>query len=108
MPPTAEEEAAGETLAGRTRDAVDNLRRRERALADAKRQEDREAIHRDASVYRLILTYTDDEAELVKAVLGDDPALATLDLCRSWAERTGWEPEPEPEEEPEPAEASAA
>lgn len=68
--------------ASMTAAASDRLRERERKLAEAKDEEERAAIRRDTKVYRVILTFSDEEADLVKAVLEPTPAPNLLALCR--------------------------
>jgi ParB-like chromosome segregation protein Spo0J len=62
--------------------AADVLRAREKALAQAKSEEEKAAIRKDRAVYRLALTFSAEEAEPVRRVLGDAPAVNLLALCR--------------------------
>jgi len=65
---------------------VDQARRAERALQDAKTAEEREAAIRDSRVFRLNLVFAGQEGEIVRAALGPTPAVTLLEWCR---ERTG-------------------
>jgi hypothetical protein len=49
----------------------------------AKTQDDRDrAVAARRAIYRFTLSYVDDEAQLVKRVLGDRAAERVLELCR--------------------------
>jgi hypothetical protein len=61
-------------------------RERERRIAAATTEAERQAARNDRNVYRLHLTFADAEADVVKAALGDKPA----DTILRWArERAG-------------------
>jgi len=64
--------------------AADRIREREVALRQARTEEERQAITRDRSIYRVALTFAEDEAELVKVVLGEQPAVRLVEVCRFW------------------------
>lgn len=66
--------------------AIEAARRQEVRLSEARSEEERIAIRKDRRIYRVALSFADDEADVVKAVLGDQPASNLLELCRS--ERT--------------------
>lgn len=73
-----------DTVAARTDSTVEAsnaLRAREVALKSARTEEERTAVMRDSAVYRVSLTFASEQATTVKAVLGDTPAQAILDLC---------------------------
>jgi ParB/RepB/Spo0J family partition protein len=61
--------------------AINANREHEKRIAEAKTQEERQSIARDSTVYRLMLTFADAEAQTIKAVLGNDPAVRILELC---------------------------
>lgn len=63
--------------------ASDAIRAREAALAEAKTEEDRAAIRTDRAIYRVSLTFTAGEADVVKAVLGDSPAVRLVAVCEA-------------------------
>lgn len=69
-------------IEGATALASDRLRAGEKALAEAKTDEERQAALRDRDIYRIALTFTDEEAKTVKQVLGDRPAETLLAMCR--------------------------
>jgi len=69
--------------------AIEAQREAEQRMAQARTEEERQAIRRDLNVYRFALTYADEEAKIVKAIIGHSPAQAILDLCRDELERRG-------------------
>lgn len=70
--------------------AVEAMREREKRLAEAKSAEEREVIRRESTTFRIVAFYSDDEARMVRAVVGDNPAAGILALCRR-AQEQGWE-----------------
>lgn len=70
--------AAGSSL---TAAAAEQLRERERRLAEAKTTEEREMIRADSAIYRLICVFAGDQAEVVKRVLGKEPASMVMFMC---------------------------
>lgn len=74
---TAAMGSAGATTAG----ASQALREQEERIKEAKTDEDRAAAQRDVDVYRLAMVFTSDEAEVVRAALGDRPAERLLGMC---------------------------
>lgn len=71
-----------DTTHGSTADAVKARRAAEAQAAKAKTTDARERARKEAHLYRLSLTFSGDEGQLVKSVLGDNPATALLALCR--------------------------
>jgi ParB/RepB/Spo0J family partition protein len=67
--------------------ASDALRAREQALANARTEEERSAIMRDRAVYRVTLSFANEQAAVVRDVLGDSPAEKLLALCEAEAAR---------------------
>lgn len=65
--------------------AIEAQRDREKRLAEAKNVEERQRIEQERAIYRLNLTFTNDEAKIVKAALGDKPAIRLLELCQAAA-----------------------
>jgi len=65
-----------------TIDALKRVRKMEEELQQAKTDEEKQAIRRDADIFRLNMTFSGTEAEIVKQVLGDSPAQNLLTLCR--------------------------
>lgn len=54
---------------------------RSKRIESARTEEERQAAQRDRAIYRLVLTFADEEAAVVKEVLGDTPAASLLRLC---------------------------
>src|SRR4029079_9523149 len=67
---------------GMTQSAAERQRVAEKALAAAKTDEERQAALRDRDIHRVALTFTGEEARVVKQALGDRPAEKLLQLCR--------------------------
>lgn len=63
--------------------ASDLIRQRELALAKAKTAEEQARIRKDMAIYRITLTFTDEEAEVVRSVLEPNPVNRLLGLCRA-------------------------
>jgi ParB-like chromosome segregation protein Spo0J len=98
---TPYEADGGATRADLTQHASDLLRDRERRMREAHTEEERRVVAAERSrVYRLALTFSNDEAYAVRTILGDTPAASLLTLCRAEMERRGL-PLEEPEEAPE-------
>ncbi len=61
----------------------DRTRFIEQKIAQAKSREEVEQARKDAGIFRLVVMFTGEEADTVKAVLGtENPAMVVLDLCR--------------------------
>lgn len=83
--PVRDDKPLEETEGGRsdvTAGAEAAIAEREKALEEATTEDERSAIRRTPNVYRVILTFTNREAELVKAALGEAPAVGLLELCK--------------------------
>tara|TARA_R110000803_G_scaffold16806_2_gene46035 strand:+ start:941 stop:1744 length:804 start_codon:yes stop_codon:yes gene_type:complete len=63
--------------------AINQTRDREARIAAAKTEEEKETIQRERAVYRINLTFTNEEAAIVKAVLGEQPAIKLLEMCQN-------------------------
>lgn len=68
---------------GATASATDRLRAGEKALAEAKSDEERQAALHDRDIYRIALTFSGAEAAVVKQALGDKPADRLVEMCRA-------------------------
>lgn len=68
---------------GMTSAALEQMREQERKLAAAKTEQERQAVKRDLDVYRISLVFANEEAKVVRDVLGDKPADALLQLCKA-------------------------
>jgi len=84
---TMKGEGIGESA---SRKAVIDIRERERLLKEAKTQEQRMQIQKEKQIYRLSLIFSDKEAEIVKSILGKEPANKILELCKKeWRVKEG-------------------
>jgi ParB/RepB/Spo0J family partition protein len=61
--------------------AIQAHREQERRIVEARTDEEKEQIQKERLIYRLNLTFTNEEAKVVKAALGDQPAVRLLELC---------------------------
>lgn len=71
-----------------TLEAAKRIRKVEQKIKEAKSQEEREQIRKDHDVFRLNLIFADKEADLVKDVLGKQPAKTIVDLCNLYKKDT--------------------
>jgi len=65
-----------------TPETLNRVREREQQIKAAKTEQDRDAAKNDKAFYRLSLVFHGDEAEMVKSVLGKEPAQRIVKLCR--------------------------
>jgi ParB-like chromosome segregation protein Spo0J len=72
----------GTNVVSSTTAATESLRQAERRVAEARTGEEKKAAQQDIQIYRLNLVFSSEQAILVKAALGDNPADALLELCR--------------------------
>lgn len=64
--------------------SADETRAKQRLLEQAKGAEERRFEQADAQVFRIVTFFSGPEADVVRRVLGDAPALRLLDLCREF------------------------
>lgn len=86
-----ESAGGGITSESMTAEAIEESRRREQQLKQATTEEERAKIRKESNTYRVVLIYANEEAEAVKAVLGAEPAVKLLEMCRREQERTAVE-----------------
>jgi ParB-like chromosome segregation protein Spo0J len=72
----------GQVAAASSIAAVERQREREKQLAEAKTAEERQALRKDHDIFRLYLTFTGDEATIVKQVLGNHAAEKVIEMCK--------------------------
>jgi len=65
-----------------TPETLNRVREREAKIKQAKTEQDRQAAKQDQEFYRLSLVFHGEEAELVKGVLGKEPAMKLVQMCR--------------------------
>jgi ParB/RepB/Spo0J family partition protein len=75
-----------DATADHTPDAMAQARQQEQRLRDARSEEERQAIQRDSRLFRLALSFTGEEADVVRSALGDAPAMRVLTWCKGWHE----------------------
>ena len=63
--------------------AVEAMREQEKRIEQAKTEEDKAKIRQESIYYRLNLIFANEEAKIVKKVLGDTPAIKILELCQN-------------------------
>ena len=71
-----------QVVSASTFEAVEKQRVMEKKLVEAKTAEERQALKRDNEIFRIYLTFTGEEAEVVKGVLGERAAEKLVELCR--------------------------
>ena len=76
--------SGGDVIAAASIAAIERQREREKKLAEAKTAEERQALKKDNDIFRLYLTFTGDQAELVKRVCGTEAAEKILDMCSKY------------------------
>ena len=74
--------ASGVTVAAASIASIERQRERERQIAEAKTAEERQALKKDNDIFRLYLTFTGDEATLVKQILGEQAAEKLIEMCK--------------------------
>jgi ParB-like chromosome segregation protein Spo0J len=74
--------ASGTTVAAASIASIERQRERERQIAEAKTAEERQALKKDNDIFRLYLTFTGDEATLVKQILGEQAAEKLIEMCK--------------------------
>jgi hypothetical protein len=62
-------------------EATERVRVNQKKIDNAKTEQDREQARRDSGIKTFNLIYTGKEGELVKSVLGNQPAQKVLELC---------------------------
>jgi len=70
-------------LKGSTPDAIQKVRDNEKKIASAKTEEEKSQAKRDLQIYRVGLVFAAEEADIVKQVLGEAPAVKLLAMCRA-------------------------
>lgn len=76
----------GTVTSAATREAVDAQREREKRIAEAKTEEEKETVRREMKLHRLNLVFSGDEAELIEEVMGRYPAEKLVVIARYWKE----------------------
>jgi len=74
----------GSVVSAATVASINAQREKEKKIAEAKSAEERQAIQRDSDIFKIYLSFTGGEAELVKRVLGGRAAEKLVELCEFW------------------------
>ena len=82
------EPVSGKQRMDQTDAAGDRIRQIEQRIDAARTQEEKAMARRESNIFRVVLVFTGEEAEVVKAVLGSRPAEALLRLCQAQAAAT--------------------
>ena len=70
-----------QVVSASTFEAIEKQREMEKKLAEAKNAEERQALKKDNEIFRIYLTFTGTQAEIVKGVLGERAAEKLVELC---------------------------
>jgi ParB/RepB/Spo0J family partition protein len=77
----------GRVITASTIGAVNAQREKEKRIAEATTAEERQMIKRDSDIFKIYLSFTGEEAVLVKGVLGDRAAEKLVELCKACSEQ---------------------
>jgi len=67
--------------------ATEDVREREKIIREAKTTEERNMKMKETKLFRVSLIFSGEEADLVKSVLGSEPAQAIVKLCKEHQKR---------------------
>jgi hypothetical protein len=76
--------SGGTITSAATVEAIDEQRKREKQIAEAKSEEEREKIREESKIHRLNLVFSGEEAELIEEILGRYPAERLVKMARYW------------------------
>jgi ParB-like chromosome segregation protein Spo0J len=85
--PSQSAEAPGASADGRSQTdmtpaAIEATRIQEQKVRDAHTEQDKAAARQEAAIYRLSVVFAGTEADIVKKVLGSEPAKRILEICK--------------------------
>lgn len=72
----------GEMITAASTKAVETIKERQTLIDKAKNEEEREMARQQTKLYRVSLIFANEEAEIIEKVLGKEPALKLLELCK--------------------------
>jgi len=72
----------GEMITAASTKAVETIKERQALIEKAKNEEEREMARQQTKLYRVSLIFANEEAEIIEKVLGKEPALKLLELCK--------------------------
>lgn len=73
----------GTMVTAMTPKAIEQMREREKNIQAAKTEEEKVMAKKASNLYRLNLMFQGEEGDIVRRVLGDEPAVKLLELCRA-------------------------
>lgn len=62
--------------------AMETIKERQSLIEKAKTEEEKELAKKFTKLYRLNLIFANEEAEIIEKVLGDEPAVKLIELCK--------------------------
>ena len=77
----------GKVITASTASAIQAQRDLEKRKAEATTAQERQMIQKDNDIFKIYLSFTGEEAVLVKEVLGDRAAEKLVELCREYSDR---------------------
>ena len=78
-----DEKTGTEHTTAMTVGAIEQMRERERLIADAQTEQEKQVAMREQQVYRVSYTFAGEEAEVIRHVLGNHPAEKLVELCKA-------------------------
>ncbi len=72
----------GEMVTAASSKAVDTIKERQALIEQAKNEEEKEMAKQQTKLYRVSLIFANEEAEIIEGVLGKEPAVKLLELCK--------------------------
>jgi ParB/RepB/Spo0J family partition protein len=72
----------GEMVTAASSRAVDTIKERQALIEQAKNEEEKEMAKQQTKLYRVSLIFANEEAEIIEGVLGKEPAVKLLELCK--------------------------
>lgn len=73
----------GKHITAMTQKAIEDIRDREKRIAQARTDEERKMAQQQTKLFRVSVIFSNEEAELVEKVLGKEPAVKILELCKN-------------------------
>ena len=77
----------GKVITASTASAIQAQRDLEKRKAEATTAQERQMIQKDNDIFKIYLSFTGEEAVLVKEVLGDRAAEKLVELCQEYSDR---------------------
>lgn len=75
------ESVTGDADQSMTNKALERVREQEKKMEQAKTEEEKQTIRRESNIYRINLLFSDEEADVIRSVLGETPAQKLLEIC---------------------------